>query len=498
MENFVESDSAVNTAIVIFGVTGDLTRRKLIPALYEMAVADRLPDKFHIIGFARRDWNDALLVENMRASVVEYARSQPIDQAVLLRLTDSMRYISSTFDDPDGYRQLVQLLKNIEARNRLFYLAAPPEDYSTIIQSLGEVGLNHLDTGWTRIVIEKPYGRDLDSARELDVEVHRVFPEDQVYRIDHYLGKETVQNIVVFRFANGIFEPLWNRTNVDHVQITVAETVGVGSRADYYEHSGVIRDMFQNHMLQLLALTAMEAPVAFTANCMRDEKQKILRSLRPLRGEEALAQTVRAQYISGPVDGKDVPGYRDEPGVSPEFVTETYLAARLFVDNWRWAGVPFYLRSGKRLAKRVSEISIHFKQVPLPLFEWHNHAGEAPNILTIKIQPDEGINLSFGAKAPGPINQISPVKMSFDYVNSFGGIPPDAYERLLLDCIMGDATLFTRSDEVDAAWSFTTGILQAWQSAAVKNLPVYQAGTWGPPEAEEFARHGGDHSWHND
>ena len=389
------------------------------------------------------------------------------------------------------------MLGELGIANRLYYLATPPEDYSLIVRRLGKADLNQTGTGWTRIVIEKPYGRDLDSAIALDQEVHRVFDENQIYRIDHYLGKETVQNILVFRFANGIFEPLWNRLNVDHIEITVAESVGVGSRAGYYENAGVIRDMLQNHMLQLLALTAMEAPVSFNADAVRDEKVKIMKSLRPMTGADALSNTYRAQYVAGKIDGERVPGYKDEPGVSPDSVTETYLAARLFVDNWRWAGVPFFLRSGKRLPMRCTSISIHFSQVPLPLFGWKNMAGEAPNILTINIQPDEGIRLTFGAKAPGPANQILPVEMNFDYVKTFGTEPPEAYQRLLLDCLVGDATLFTRTDEVKAAWAFTSEILKSWQEHAVNHLPIYEAGTWGPQGADAFTPDQGGHGWHN-
>lgn len=486
------------TALVIFGVTGDLTSRKLVPALYELALAHRLPNQCVVIGFARRNWDTNMMAATLHQGVIDHARTRPIVEEAIQELEARMIYIASSFDNSAGYEQLKSVFEENQITNRLFYLAAPPGNYEMIINRLGEAGINQSPHGWTRIIIEKPYGRDLESALALDAAVHRVFSEDQVYRIDHYLGKETVQNILVFRFANGIFEPLWNQRSVDHVQITVAETVGVGSRAGYYEKSGVIRDMFQNHMLQLLSLTAMEAPVAFTADSVRDEKVKILRSLRPMQGKEGISNTVRAQYVAGTVDGKRVAGYKDEPGVAPNSTTETYLAARLFVDNWRWAGVPFYLRSGKRLPLRMSEICIHFKQVPLPLFGWRNLAGDAPNILTINIQPDEGITLTFGAKAPGPINQIEPVKMSFDYLEAFGDQPPDAYERLLLDCLIGDATLFTRTDEVQAAWSFTNEIINAWNEFPVTHLPVYEAGTWGPPASDELFGKKTARTWDNE
>jgi len=488
-------DGGMATAFIIFGVTGDLTSRKLVPALYQLTLDKRLPEEFHIIGFARRDWDDSVMADSLRSGVEEHTRTQPVDMDVLASMSSKMHFIRSDFDDLGGYERLNTLLETLQINNRLLYLAAPPEEYPVIIQQIGKSGLASTARGWTRIVIEKPYGRDLTSAQALDATIHQVFDESQVYRIDHYLGKETVQNILVFRFANGIFEPLWNQRNVDHVQITVAETVGVGSRAGYYERSGVIRDMFQNHMLQLLALTAMEAPLAFTADDVRDEKVKILRSLRPMKHEDALKNTLRAQYVAGTMTGKRVPGYKDEKGVAPNSITETYLAARLFVDNWRWAGVPFYLRSGKRLPRRVSEISIHFKQVPLPLFGWKNVAGDAPNILSLNIQPDEGITLTFGAKAPGPINQIEPAKMNFDYLTTFGAEPPDAYERLLLDCLIGDATLFTRTDEVQHAWSFTEDILESWEQSQITHLPVYEAGTWGPASAVDFVGRVDGHAW---
>ena len=484
-ESIVEEHQG-GIAFVIFGVTGDLTYRKLIPALYQLLLNKRLNDPINPIGFARRDWDDDHLRNVFSQAVDESLKGGMLDTGMLKTLLVGTHYICSNFDDPEGYQRLGKLLDDLQVKNVLFYLATPPESYPTIIRNIGNSGLQNGREGWTRIVIEKPYGRDLDSAIALEKEIHSVFREDQIYRIDHYLGKDTVHNILVLRFANGIFEPLWNSHYVDHIQIMVSESVGVGTRAGYYDTAGVIRDIFQNHMLQLLALTAMEVPVAFEANAVRDEKVKVLHALRPIMDMDALRNTYRAQYVSGWIDSQRVPGYKEEVGGDGVTTTETYLAARLFVDNWRWAGVPFYIRSGKHLPDRLTEIAIQFKQVPLPLFNWRNMAGTAPNVLVLTLQPNEGITLTFGAKAPGQVNEIAPVKMQFNYKEAFGTEPPDAYERLILDVITGDATLFTRSDEVLAAWTFTTRILEAWQSHPVRNLPVYEAGTWGPPGADEL------------
>jgi glucose-6-phosphate 1-dehydrogenase len=478
--------------MVIFGATGDLTHRKLLPALYNLALEHPLPAGFSVVGFARRPYTDEQFRQQALEAINAFSRQKPVNPQVWESFASGIFYLQSTFDDPKGYERLGELLTRLDQErgtggNRIFYLSTPPSQYPEIIQHLGAAGLNRHRKGWTRIIIEKPFGHDLASARELNRQVAKVFREDQVYRIDHYLGKETVQNILVFRLANGIFEPIWNRRYVDHVQITVAENIGLEGRAGYYEESGAIRDMVQNHMLQLLTLVAMEPPIAFDANAVRDEKVKVLHALQPITGRDVLTNTIRAQYGPGWVGGRQVPGYLQEKGVAPNSTTETYVALKLYIDNWRWAGVPFYLRTGKYLPKRVTEIAIQFKKAPLMLFKRSDAQSQVePNVLTLRIQPDEGISLKFGAKVPGTDMQIRSVNMDFFYGSSFVREQPEAYERLLLDCMIGDSTLFTRRDEVEAAWAFIQGILDEWQNESRDTLLTYEAGTWGPQAADEF------------
>ena len=470
--------------VIIFGASGDLTRRKLMPALFSLTCEALSPEQFVVVGAARSDLNNETFREKMQEGVVNYSRLKPDD---LCRkwpdFIQSLFYHQADYADPAGYQNLIELLNHIEQErniccNYLFYLATPPDLYPVIVEQLGRAGLaQQTPQSWRRIIIEKPFGRDLASAVELNRQVHQVFDESQVYRIDHYLGKETVQNLLVFRFANAIFEPLWNRNYIDHVQITVAEEVGLGNRAGYYDTAGVLRDMFQNHLLQLLALTAMEPPAEFNATALRDEKVKVLKAVRLIKPEDVGQHSLRAQYRT----------YRDETGVAHGTETPTFGVLKLFVDNWRWRNVPFYLRSGKALADKVTEISIQFRHVPHLMFPLPAGEQMPPNMLALCIQPNEGMNLRFESKIPGAGMRTRPVDMTYVYEQDFGkNTLPDAYERLILDALHGDAALFTRSDEIELAWRLIDPILQGWENKHAPALSFYESGTWGPGDADEF------------
>src|SRR5947199_458692 len=485
--------------LTIFGASGDLTRRKLIPALYNLALERRLPERFAVIGYARSEMTHEVFRNKMREAVGQFSRTGLKDEAVWNDFAANLYFIPGSYDESNGYRQLQDFVGGFDRGSRVplirvFYLALPPDLYAPVIEQLAAIGLaakENAREGRTRVVIEKPFGTDLETAGELNRHVHEVLDENQVYRIDHYLGKETVQNIMVFRFANAVFEPIWNRRYVDHVQITAAESVGVENRGGYYEDAGVVRDMFQNHLLQLFCLTAMEPPVAFSADGGRDEKGKLLRSIRPIFVDDVARIAVRGQYGPGKFAGNEVKGYRQEPGVANGSNTETYAAIKLFIDNWRWEGVPFYLRSGKRMAKRVSEIAIQFKRPPLLLFRSCAVDDVSPNVLVVRIQPYQGISLTFEVKPPGPDICVSPLSLDFNYEEGFGSAPPEAYETLLEDCIEGDSTLFTRHDWVESAWSLMDPIIQAWRRTAPKDFPNYDAGSWGSKEADEFIQRDG-------
>ena len=477
-------------AIVLFGASGDLARRKVVPALYSLAAQNSLAERYALVGFART----AMADEAFRSAAAEAAKTisevGTVDEAKWRGFAANLYYVAGEYNDPEAYRRLGKRLAELDREkglgsNRLFYLATPPEVYPNIVKQIGRAMLARPASpqSWTRIVIEKPFGRDLASARELNRIVLSVFQESQVYRIDHYLGKDTVQNLLVLRFGNGIFEPLWNRNYVDHVQITAAETLGVERRAAFYEATGALRDMIQSHMLQLTSLVALEPPAAFDATAVRNEKIKVLQSIRPFTPEAVGQSVVRAQYAAGRVDGKAVPGYRQEPGVQPDSCTETFVAAKLMIDNWRWAGVPFYLRTGKRLANRSTEILIQFKRAPHVVFR--GRETEA-NRLVLNIQPDEGISISFGAKKPGTEMNIGTVTMDFSYREGFGGASRIAYATLLNDCLRGDATLFDRSDSVEAAWALVGPVLNAWATCEAETIPSYAAGSWGPREAGQL------------
>ncbi len=481
-------------AMVIFGASGDLTERKLAPALYYLARERLLPAGFSVIGCGRTPFTHDQFREKMRAAVQKALRLPEGDGALLKSFLEGVFYLTDDFGMSPAYGRMSALLDQLDRErgaggNRLFYLSTPPSFFPVTVTHLGVAGLakpKEPGKNWTRIVVEKPFGRDLASARELNRIVTGVFNEEQVYRIDHYLGKETVQNLLVFRFANGVFEPLWNHRYIDHIQITVAEDLGVENRGSYYEEAGLLRDMIQNHVLQLLSLVAMEPPATFQAAAVRDEKAKVLRSIRPIPVERVNDFAVRGQYAEGSVKGQKVPAYRSEPKVVPNSETPTYAAVKFYIDNWRWAGVPFYLRSGKRLAKRVTEISIQFHRVPHLLFRDTPTEEIEPNLLGIQIQPNEGISLKFSAKLPGATMQIRPVVMDFRYGESFGASPPTAYETLLLDCMLGDGTLFNREDAVELSWELVEPILARWKQDGSKGLAFYEAGSWGPAEADVF------------
>ncbi|MCZ6557708.1 MAG: glucose-6-phosphate dehydrogenase [SAR324 cluster bacterium] len=488
--------------MVIFGAGGDLSKRKLIPALYTLARERLLPGGFAMLGTANRDMDDKAFRQEMKESCDKFARRRPVDASLWKGFSNSLYYEQGNFGDPAFYQALKARLEAIRGKtgippNTLFYLSVPPSVFPMIVDNLRTAGLvTRGYSPWTRIIVEKPFGRDLESARTLNRELKQVFREMQIFRIDHYLGKETVQNMLALRFANGIFEPLWNSRYVSNVQITAAEPIGMEGRGSYFEEAGILRDMVQNHLFQVLCLTAMEPPVNIEAGAVRDEKVKLLHALRPIPPREMDKYVVRAHYKMGRVLGEAVPGYREEPGVAKNSITETFVALKLYIDNWRWGNVPFFLRTAKRMPKKVTEISILFRQAPHSMFGNNGGRPPAPNMLSIRIQPDEGISLHFGSKVPGPSMEIAPVSMEFRYGTSFGQEPPEAYERLILDAMLGDGTLFIRDDETEASWKFISQIHEVWKKQRKKSIPLYHAGTWGPEEANKLMS-GTDMTWRN-
>ena len=477
--------------LVLFGATGDLAHRKVIPALYQLWRTNLLPHEFRLVAIGRRPYDDTTFRDEIHTSLGQYSRVLPLDDDAWRTFAERITYQHLDFTDAAGFDALAEHLDTIDEEygtrgNRLFYLATQPAQFLEIVAQLGRVGLDHElhDGGWRRVVIEKPFGHDLESAKKLNREVGKVFREAQVYRIDHYLGKETVRNLLVFRFGNGIFEPLWNRRYVDHVQITVGESIGIENRGAFYEQTGASRDVVQNHLLQLVSLVAMEPPATFEADALRDEKVKVLRAIEMTPADVA-ANVVRGQYGPGWVAATQVAGYRQEPDVDPASETETFVAARFMIDDWRWSGVPFYVRTGKRLPKRATEIAIQYREVPHRLFKDEGVEPDA-NLLAIRIQPDEGIMLRFGAKVPGLGLDVRSVTMDFTYGSAFSVDSPDAYETLILDALQGDASLFTRADEVEEAWSIVDPMIDAWASGPAPDFPNYDAGTWGPASADEL------------
>ncbi len=487
-------------SIVIFGASGDLTARKLIPAFYHLCKDKQLPSAFRVIGFARRDKTDESWRNELREELNQFSRTQPVDDAVWKEFAKNLFYCRGDLTDAAAYKKLEELLTSFGSgplrENLLLYLATQPSQFGEVIEQIHRAGLLHKDgAGWQRIVVEKPFGHDLASAETLNRELTRYAHEQQVCRIDHYLGKETVQNILMFRFSNSIFERLWNRESVDHVQITVSEKIGVGDRGGYYEEAGALRDMVQNHMLQVLSLVTMEPPVSLAAESVRDEKVKLLKSIRALTPEDVAHQVVRGQYFAGIVNGESRPGYRQEPKVKPNSNVETYVALKLLIDNWRWSGVPFYLRTGKNLPMSASEVRIQFRPTPHVLFAAQCGQHLDTNAIALRLQPNEGIYLRFNGKVPGMSLGVRPVRMHFSYDAEFGAYTPEAYERLLLEAIAGDATLFIRRDEVETAWQIVDSIRKGWDGKPLTNREFYAAGTWGPIAADDLLAQGG-HAWH--
>jgi glucose-6-phosphate 1-dehydrogenase len=478
------------SALAIFGASGDLTQRKLLPALYALAYRNLLPEGFAVVGVARTEMSTEEFREHMRQGIIDHARDE-FREEVWEILAEGMRYVATDFADEGGEQHVIDCLNELDRErgtsgNRMYYLAVPPSAIESIIVQMGR---RRTTGGWTRVIVEKPFGHDLESARQLNEVVRTYFDETEIFRIDHYLGKETVQNMLVLRFANGIFEPIWNRQFIDHIQVTVAESMGIEGRANFYEQAGAIRDIFQNHLLQLLALTAMEPPIDFTAESVRNEKVKVLRAMHT----PGPKHVVRGQYGPGFVEGEEVPGYHEEEDVSPDSQTETYVAAKLFVDNWRWADTPVYVRTGKRLPRRETTIAIQFKRAPHPPFEIEAGTELRPNVLLIHIQPDEGVSIAIGAKVPGQGLTIRTVHLDFLYGGAFREGIPEAYERLILDCLLGDATLFTRADEVEEQWAIVDAMVAPWKRDRPR-FPNYAAGTWGPAAADELLHRDG-RSW---
>jgi glucose-6-phosphate 1-dehydrogenase len=499
-EGLVTEREPEPVTIVIFGASGDLTKRKLVPALFTLFTEGALPDAFAVVGFARKALTDDAFRAEMKEACAKFARHRPLDEAKWNTFEQGLFFQAGEYDDAASYGALDERLGRIDAErgvkgNRIFYLSTPPSNFPITVARLGAAGLVDRDgqAPFRRVIIEKPFGTDLASAQQLNRDVLAVLDEKAVYRIDHYLGKETVQNLMVLRFANGLFEPLWNSRYVDHVQITGAEAIGIEGRGGYFEQAGILRDMVQNHLFQVLAITAMEPPVSMNADDLRDEMVKVLKALRPIPEGRFDEHVVRGQYRSGTIAGRRQVSYQEETGVTRGSQRETYVALKLHIDNWRWAGVPFYLRSAKAMPKKVTEVALVFREAPLRLFGGRAAQGQSPNVLAIRIQPDEGVSLRFGAKVPGNSMEIQPVNMEFRYGTSFGNEPPEAYERLLLDCMLGDQALFTRGDEVEASWRWVSRVHRAWESSK-SDVHSYEAGTWGPDEADRLLLRDG-HQW---